>query len=73
MPAVSEVKVGNLLLSIITAHNALQAEHDSLTSQYQALLGHLDIGNVTGLGNQHVANYSKTRSPAAATSPVGSL
>jgi len=71
-PEAGDLKLGNLLTAIITAHNQLQADHNTLRAQYQALLAHVDAGNVTGLGNAHVANYSAAASVASAP-PVGSL
>jgi hypothetical protein len=43
-----------------------------LIGQHGPLLAHMDAGNVTGLGNAHVANYSAAASVAAAPT-VGSL
>jgi hypothetical protein len=71
-PEAGDLKLGNLLTAIITAHNQLQADHNTLRAQYQALLAHVDAGNVAGLGNAHVANYSAAASAAAAPT-VGSL
>jgi hypothetical protein len=71
-PTVSDVKLGNLLVAMIAAHNQLQADLNAFRGQHQALLAHMDAGNVAGLGNAHVANYSAAAS--AATAPtVGSL
>jgi hypothetical protein len=67
-----DVKLGNLLVAMIAAHNQLQADHNTLRGQYLALLAHMDAGNVTGLGNADVANYSAAASAASAPT-VGSL
>jgi hypothetical protein len=70
--AAGDVKLGTLLVAIVAAHNQLQSDHNALRAQYQALLGHLDAGNVTGLGSAHVASFSAAASAAAAPT-VGSL
>jgi hypothetical protein len=71
-PEAGDVRLGTLLVAMINAHNQLQADHNTLRAQYQALIAHMDAGNVTGLGNAHVANYSAAASVAAAPT-VGSL
>jgi hypothetical protein len=71
-PEAGDLKLGNLLMAIIAAHNQLQADFIAFRGQHQALLAHMDAGNVTGLGNAHVANYSAAASAAAAPT-VGSL
>jgi hypothetical protein len=68
----ADVKLGTLLASIIAAHNQLTADHNTLRAQCRALIAHMDAGNVTGLGNSHVANYSASASTASAPT-VGSL
>jgi hypothetical protein len=70
--AAGDVKLGTLLASIIAAHNQLTVDHNALQAKYAALLAHMDAGNVTGLGNAHVANYSAAALAAAAPT-VGSL
>ena len=70
--AAGDVKLGTLLASMIASHNQLISDFNAFRAQHQALLGHMDSGNVTGLGNQHVANYSAAASVAAAPT-VGSL
>jgi hypothetical protein len=65
-PEAGDVRLGNFLIAIVTAHNQLQADHNALRAQYQALIAHMDAGNVAGLGNAHVANYSAAASVAAA-------
>jgi hypothetical protein len=71
-PEAGDVRLGTLLVAMINAHNQLQTDHNTLRAQYQALIAHMDAGNVTGLGNQHVANYSAAASAASALT-VGSL
>jgi hypothetical protein len=71
-PEAGDVRLGTLLVARINAHNRLQADHNTLRAQYLALLAHMDAGNVTGLGNAHVVNYSAAASAAAAPT-VGSL
>jgi hypothetical protein len=71
-PEAGDVRLGNLLIAMIAAHNQLQADFNAFRGQHQALLAHMDAGNVAGLGNAHVANYSAAASVAAAPT-VGSL
>jgi hypothetical protein len=71
-PEAGDLKLGNLLMAIIAAHNQLQTDHNTIRAQYQALIAHMDAANVAALGNQHVANYSAAASAASAPA-VGSL
>jgi hypothetical protein len=72
VPEFGDLKLGNLLVAMIGAHNQLPADFNSLRGQHQALLARMDAGNVTGLGSAHVANYSAAASVAAAPT-LGSL
>jgi hypothetical protein len=71
-PEAGDVRLGTLLVAMITAHNQLQADFNAFRGQHNSLLTHMDAGNVAGLGNAHVANYSAAASVAAAPT-VGSL
>lgn len=55
MPAAKDAALGDVLNDLITQHNALVVK-------YQALLAHLDVANVTGIGNANVATYGVTAS-----------
>jgi hypothetical protein len=67
-----DLLLGNLLLDVITAHNKLVADHDSLVDQHNALLAHLDTANAAGIGNGNAAAYGATQSGASAPA-LGSL
>jgi hypothetical protein len=70
--AAGDLKLGTLLVSMVTAHNQLQVDHNALQAKYAALLTHLDVANVAALGTAHAATYGTGVS--AATAPtVGSL
>jgi hypothetical protein len=70
--AAGDVKLGTLLVAIVTAHNQLQADHNALQAKYAALLTHMDVANVAALGTAHAATYG-TGVSAASAPTVGSL
>ncbi|WP_175787427.1 hypothetical protein [Burkholderia anthina] len=55
-PAAADAKLGDVQNDLITAFNAL-------LSQYQALLAHLDVANVTGIGSANASTYGANLQP----------
>jgi hypothetical protein len=71
-PEAGDLKLGNLLMAIIAAHNQLQADFNAFRGQHNALLTHMDVANVAALGTAHAATYGASASTASAPT-VGSL
>lgn len=53
MPIAERALLGTWLYELTQSFNALEAK-------YNALLAHLDTGNVTGIGNTNAATYGYT-------------
>jgi hypothetical protein len=62
----ANVQLGTLLFDLIAAHNQLEADHNTLRTQYEALLAHLDTADVAGIGNANAATYGTAASTATA-------
>jgi hypothetical protein len=71
-PEAGDVRLGTLLMNLISSHNQLLADHNFLQAKYAALLTHMDVANVAALGTAHAATYGAAASVAAAPT-VGSL
>jgi hypothetical protein len=72
-PEAGDVRLGTLIINLITQYNALQADMVALRTKYNALLAHIDTGNVAGIGNTNVANFGQAALTSAAASMLGSL
>ena len=71
-PEAGDVRLGTLLMNLISSHNQLLADHNFLQAKYAALLTHMDVANVAALGTAHAATYG-TGVSAASAPTVGSL
>jgi hypothetical protein len=60
----ANVQLGTLLFDLIAAHNQLEADHNTLRTQYEALLAHLDTADVAG--NANATTYGTAASTATA-------
>ena len=68
--AAANAKLGTIIVNLITALNALTTAHNDLATKHNALVAHLDVAAVTGIGTGNTAAYGGT---SAALSQVADL
>ena len=66
MPASQDAKLGDQLAAMIAGYNQLRTDHNAMVTKYNALLAHIDVGNVAGIGNTNVTGFGAATTAAAA-------